>query len=493
MNKKLAAKLKTLPSSPGVYFHKNAKGEILYVGKAAVLKNRVRQYFQDSRVRDVKTDVLVSEIADTDWIVVESEIDALFLESEMVKRYKPRYNILLQDDKSQLFVRITMRDAYPYIGFTRQPLDDGAEYFGPYYNGFAVKKALRYLRKIFPYSTHVTMPARVCLQYHLGLCPGVEEQKISSIDYKKTLRKLEMYLKGERVRLIKQLESEMAAASKRHDYELAAKRRNQIRDLRELQKQILFSDREFMDISKDQALSGLSKMLSIPIPRRIEGYDISHMSGTNNVASLVVASNGVADKAEYRKFKMRIPGNNDFAHMNEVILRRFSGKHLDWPKPDVLLIDGGKGQLGAALDALHERGVQIPTIGLAKRLEEIVIDKKRSNVTLDVSHYPEAFVSEFEDYYLVQLPKDSHIVKLLQRIRDESHRFAVSYHTVLKRQRQTASELDDIDGIGPATRKKLIQSFGSLRAVKSATRDQLVAVIGEAKTAHVWASVGRKK
>lgn len=494
MNKKLEAKLKTLPNQSGVYFHKNAKGQIIYVGKAAVLKNRVRQYFQESRQRDAKTDVLVSEIYDTDWIVTESEIDALFLESEMVKRYKPRYNILLQDDKSQLFVRINMHDPYPYISYTRQPQDDGAEYFGPYYNGYAVKKALRYLRKIFPYSTHVTMPPRVCLQYHLGLCPGVEEQKITSTDYKKTLRKLMLYLKGERVKLINQLESEMKVAAAHHDFEIAAKRRNQISDLRQLQKQILFSDREFMDISKDQALAGLDKLLGLhKIPRRIEGYDISHMQGTNNVASMVVATNGLADKAEYRKFKMRIPGNNDFAHMNEVILRRFSGKHLDWQKPDLLLIDGGKGQLGAALDALDERGVHIPAIGLAKRLEEIVIHKTRSGVTLDTSHYPEAFVSEFDDFYVVLLPKDSHIVKLLQRVRDESHRFAVSYHTVLKRQRQTASPLEEIAGIGPATRKKLIHSFGSLRALKNAKRDQIVAVIGEGKTKLVWPAIAGKK
>lgn len=494
MNKKLEEKLKTLPGKPGVYFHKNAKGQIIYVGKAAILKNRVRQYFQESRTRDAKTDVLVSEIADTDWVITESEIDALFLESEMVKRYKPRYNILLQDDKSQLFVRINLKDPYPYISYTRQPMDDGAEYFGPYYNGFAVKKALRYLRKIFPYSTHVTMPTRVCLQYHIGLCPGVEEQKISSADYKKTLRKLILYLKGERVKLLDQLEAEMKVAAAHHEFEIAAKRRNQINDLKGLQKQILFSDREFMDISKDQALTGLCNLLGLKgVPKRIEGYDISHMQGSNNVASMVVATNGVADKAEYRKFKMRIPGNNDFAHMNEVILRRFSGKHLDWPKPDLLLIDGGKGQLGAALDALEERGVQIPAVGLAKRLEEIVIHKTRSGVTLDTSHYPEAFVSEFEDFYVVLLPKDSHIVKLLQRVRDESHRFAVSYHTVLKRQRQTASELDEIPGIGPATRKKLIQSFGSLRAVKNASRAKLVAVIGEGKTKALWPAIAAQR
>lgn len=482
MTDKLQKKLKELPINPGVYFHKNNKGQIIYVGKAAILKNRVRQYFQKTREQDAKTKVLVAEIADTDWITTESEIDALFLESEMVKRYKPRYNILLQDDKSQLFVRINMADVYPYVSFTRQPLDDGARYFGPYYNGFAVKKALRFLRKIFPYSTHATMPSRVCLQYHLGLCPGVEEQKISSAAYKKTLRKLTLYLKGERRKLIGQLEVEMKKAAKTHDFEIAAKRRNQIRDLRELQKQILFGDREFIDLSKDQALAGLSQLLGLKgSVHRIEGYDISHMQGTNNVASMVVATNGMADKAQYRKFKMRKPGNDDFAHMHEVISRRFSGQHLDWPKPDLLLIDGGKGQLSSALRALEEKNLQIPAIGLAKRLEEIVINKSKSSVTLDTSLYPESFVSEFDDFTVVLLPKDSHIVKLLQRLRDEAHRFAVSYHTVLKRQRQTASELLQVPGIGAATRKKLIQVFGSLRAAKAASPKQLESAIGKHK------------
>lgn len=482
MTEKLQKKLKGLPNQPGVYFHKNSKGQIIYVGKAAVLKNRVRQYFQNSRDVDAKTKVLVSEIYDTDWIVTESEIDALFLESEMVKRYKPRYNILLQDDKSQLFVRINMKDPYPFISFTRQPMDDGAEYFGPYYNGFAVKKALRYLRKIFPYSTHADMPKRVCLQYHLGLCPGVEEQKISSADYKKTLKRLILYLKGERKKLVYQLETEMQAASKNHNFELAAARRNQIYNLKELQKQILFSDREFMDISKDQALSGLAELLSLKgIPRRIEGYDISHMQGTNNVASMVVASNGLADKAQYRKFKMRLPGNDDFGHMREVMSRRFSGRHLDWPKPDLILIDGGKGQLASAAEVLQQKGLQIPVIGLAKRLEEIVIHKSLSNVSLNIKNYDTAFVQEFQDFYTVLLPKDSHIVKLLQRLRDESHRFAVSYHTVLKRQKQTESEVDSIPGIGPVNRKKIIMTFGSLKAAKQADLQKLQAVLGDAK------------
>lgn len=482
MHQLLANKLKTLPASAGVYFHKSKNGDIIYVGKAAVLRNRVRQYFQDSRLRDAKTDALVAEIWDTEWITTESEIDALFLESEMVKRYKPRYNILLRDDKSQIFVRLNMRDAYPYLSFTRQPQDDGASYYGPYYNGFAVRKALRYLRKVFPYSTHESMPKRVCLQYHLGLCPGVEEQKISSRDYKATLHKLIMYLKGQRQQLTKQLETEMRRASTQQQYERAAQLRNQIRDLKELQKQILFSDREFMDISKDQALVGLMRLLGLSeVPRRIEGYDISHMQGTDTVASMVVATNGMADKSEYRKFKLRIPGNNDFVHMHEVLTRRFSGEHADWPQPDLLLIDGGKGQLAAAIEALEAKKITVPVIGLAKRLEEIVVHKTRSHITLHAGEARGAYITESDDFDVVLLPQEEHIVKLLQRIRDESHRFAVSYHTVLKRRRQTTSEADSIPGIGPATRKKLIQAFGSWRAVKAATQAQVTAVIGSKK------------
>jgi excinuclease ABC subunit C len=515
MNKKLEEKLKTLPREPGVYFHKDKHGKIIYVGKAAVLKNRVRQYFQKNRPHDLKTEALVAEIVDTDWTTVETEIDALFLESEMIKRYKPRFNVLLRDDKSQLFVRIDMQHAYPHVSFTRWPQDDGADYYGPYYNGWAVRKALRFLRRAFPYSVHEVLPKRVCLQYHLGLCPGVEEQKISSADYKITLRKLIRYLKGERKALVRDIEHEMKIAAAHKNFELAAKKRNQLRDLQELQRQVLFSDREFLDMSKDQALVDLKELLGLKkLPYRIEGYDISHMSGTNNVASMVVATNGLADKAEYRKFKMQIPGNNDFAHMHEVISRRFSGKHKDWPKPDLLLIDGGKGQLQSALKALQEKGVSIPAVGLAKRLEEIIIAKdslvepalvggadhsgngsekaiamqgssgKIYKLTVGTN---EVMVIENEDFYVLRIPHDSHIIKLVQRIRDESHRFAVSYHTTLKRGGATKSVLDEIPGVGPATRKKLVMTFGSVRGVKEATHEQLVAALGEKKAALISA------
>jgi excinuclease ABC subunit C len=488
MNKKLEQKLKTLPRSAGVYFHKSASGEIIYVGKAAVLKNRVRQYFQSTRDMDVKTRALVAEIEDTDWIETESEIDALFLESEMVKRYMPRFNILLRDDKSQLFVRITMKDEIPYVCFTRNPADDGAEYYGPYYNGAAVKKALRYLRKVFPYYTKPPGSGRPDLDYHLGLSPGVESGKATHEEYKTSLRKLIRYIKGERVTITREIERDMKTAAKLHQFEEAARLRNKLQNLKELQRRIMFGDKEFLDISKDRALSDLVELLTLPkTPARIEGYDISHMSGTNVVASMVVFSNGVSDRANYRKFKTRIEHNNDFYNMHETLTRRLSDKNLkDWGKPDLILIDGGKGQLDAALTARDEQGRNtIPFIGLAKREEQIVIHHTKSGVQLNKTKLAalEGYVTTTEDFTLINLPHSSHVVKLLQRIRDESHRFAVSYHTVLKRAKQTASVLEEIPGIGPTTRKNLLKSFGSLKGVQAATGEELVKAIGPAKAA----------
>lgn len=496
MTDSLEAKLKTLPNQPGVYFHKDKTGEIIYVGKAAVLKNRVRQYFQQSRRRDPKTDALIAEIHDTDWTTVESELDALFLEAEMVRRYMPRYNILLRDDKSSLYVRINYDAPYPSVSYTHQPLDDKAKYFGPFFNGGEVKRALRYLRKVFPYSTHSgVVPQRACLQYHLGLCPGLEERKTSLNDYRANLRKLMQYLRGERQKVIDDMERDMQRAARRQDFERAAAIRNQYYALKALAKQIVFSDKEFMDISKDRGLQGLADLLGLEkIPRRIEGYDISHMQGTDNVASGVVFTNGIPDKAAYRKFKMRIPGNDDFAHMHEAISRRCSPKNVAaWGLPDLFLIDGGKGQVAAAIRARDELGIARPMVGLAKREEEIVVhlEKSRVHVSKIELQKMNAIVHESDDFWLILLPKNSDIVKLLQRVRDESHRFAVSYHSVLKGKRQTASLLDDIPGIGPATRKKLIRTFGSLQGVRQASQAEIAKVIGEARAATVYAQLGR--
>lgn len=485
MNDRLEKKLKDLPKSPGVYFHKDVKGQIIYVGKAAVLRNRVRQYFQKSRNRDPKTELLVAEIEDTDWQVVDSEFEALFLEAELIRRYMPRYNILLRDDKSQSYVRIDFKSKYPSVTTTRRPLDDGATYYGPFLSTIALRRALKYLRKIFPYSTHTVLPKRACLLVHLHLCPGPETGELDEKAYKVSLRKLVRVLEGQRTTLVHELEVDMRRASKQADFETAARIRDQVRSLRELDKRVLFSDKEFMDLSKDHALIELTDLLGLPkVPRRIEGYDISHMSGTDVVASMVVFTNGVADKSNYRKFKSRIPGNDDFAHMREAMTRRFSDKNIKaWGKPDMLLIDGGKGQLEAALSVLREKDLQIPAVGLAKKHEEIVVrnDWQATKLNPEAVLKLRSFSRVSEDFTLVDIPNNSNIVKLLQRIRDESHRFAVSYHSVLKVKRQTASILDDVPGIGPATRKKLIKTFGSLRGVQQARKGELEAILGEKK------------
>lgn len=505
VNKALEAKLKELPREPGVYFHKSKSGEIIYVGKAAVLKNRVRQYFQASRNRDPKTEALVAEINDTDWMVVESELEALFLEAEMIRRYMPRYNILLRDDKAMSYIRIDYDSDYPTVSTTRRPLDDGARYFGPYFSTYGVRQALKLLRRIFPFATRrVVGQKRATLHYHLGLDPGLEEGKTSLEDYRANLRKLIAVIEGRRTKIISEVERDMKRAAKRQDYEAASKLRNQLFALQSLGKQVIFSDKEFLDISKDHALNELVDLLGLPgFPRRIEGYDISHMQGTDVVASMVVFTNGVSDKGAYRKFKTA-QRNDDTYNMYETLLRRLSEKNLSaWGKPDLILVDGGMPQLGAAIRAQAERGTAIPIIGIAKRDEELIMK-------IDGSNLPVPKLAATDDQYTVierngyavinlhpgQFKSSGHsvnlrgsgrvgqydnLIKLFQRIRDESHRFAVTYHSVLRSKRQTASVLDDIPTIGPATRKKLLKTFGSMRGVLQARDQDLVHLLGEKK------------
>jgi excinuclease ABC subunit C len=483
-------KLKTLPAEPGVYFHRDADRKIIYIGKAAVLKNRVVSYFQNKH-RDPKTRLLVAEIAETDWITVGSEVEALFLESEFIKRYKPKYNIDLKDDKNWLYVKISA-DPYPVVSYVRRPMDDKAHYYGPFTSTDALRRAMRMLRKVFPYVTHANWPARGCLQYHLGLCPGPEENAVTPAEYRRGVRRLELYLRGEQTKLMDQLERDMQAAARRKQYEAAARLRDQLMDLRSFGKQMVFGDREAFDLSRDQALVGLSERLGLPEPpRRIEAFDISHLGGTDNVASMVVFTDGMANRDEYRRFKMRLTGNNDFAHMREVMERRFSSKNLqDWPKPDLIIIDGGKGQLAAALGVLDQLNLTIPAIGLAKREEEIV--RRRPDARpVEAGHYEdEAWIVSNQDFEVILLPASSHVLQLLQRLRDEAHRFAITYQTLLRGKRQTHSLLDDIPGVGPATRKLLIRKFGSVRGVRLATMEELAMAVGSAKAQVVREALG---
>lgn len=413
MNEALSAKLKTLPSSPGVYFHKNADGEIIYVGKAAVLKNRVRQYFQHSE-KDTKTAALVREIAMTDWIVVDTEMDALFLESEMIKRYLPKWNILLRDDKTVSYVRIDLKSEVPYVTLTRNPEGDDVEYIGPFYAKRTVADALRILRKVFPYYIK-PYDGKKTLDTDLGLTPGIEVGKSTPVAYKKQLKNLIRYLNGERKALLRDLEVQMKASAKAGNYEEAALLRNQLFGLQDLRKKIVFSNKEFMDISSDQALNQLKDLLGLERPpKRIEGYDISHQSGENVVGSMVVFINGVSDRAEYRKFKLHHQKNDDTNNLREIIERRL--KHEKWEYPDLIILDGGEGQLNAVKDLLAE--AKIPVIGR----------NKSGDHTRNA-----AVVIVVPDKGSFEINPNSHMAKLIARIDEEAHRFAITYHRLLKR------------------------------------------------------------
>ena len=420
ISKSLKEKLKTLPSAPGVYFHKNQQGEVIYVGKAAVLKNRVRQYFQNTE-KDPKTAALVAEIADTDWIVVETEMDALFLESEMIKRYMPQWNILLRDDKTVSYVRINMKDEIPYVSTTRNPLDDGATYIGPFYAKNTILKALRILRKIFPFYEK-PYDGKKTLNTDLSLTPGIEIGKITPKEYKKNLHNLIRYLNGDRKKLILDLEKQMKTAAALHDFEEAAKLRDEYFGLKGLKRKIIFSDKEFLDLSSDKALLELKQLLNLQDPpRRIEGYDISHISGTNTVASMVVFQNGVSDRTAYRKFKIRSSKNDDTASMYEVIFRRL--KHQEWPFPDLIILDGASPQLSAVLGLLS--AANIPVIGRNKSGDHT----RNADVNLIIP------IKQPDGQYLFQskvYSNDSHLAKLITRIDEESHRFAITYHRQLR-------------------------------------------------------------
>lgn len=445
----LKNKLKSLPATPGVYFHKNASGEIIYVGKAAVLKNRVRQYFHNSP-KDPKTTALVAEIADTDWIVVDTEMDALFLESEMIKRYMPKWNILLRDDKTVSYIRIDMKSEIPFVSITRQPLGDNARYIGPFYAKGTIEKALRILRKVFPYYDK-PYDGKKTLNTDLGLTPGIEIGKTTPKEYKKNLSKLIRYLEGDRKKLLKDLEKDMKNSAKIGNYEEAALIRDQLFSLQELRKKIVFSDKEFLNISSDQALRDLQSLLNLKTPpRRIEGYDISHISGTNAVASMVVFTNGVSDRSEYRKFKIKESKNDDYANMREVISRRL--KHLNtWGRPDLIVLDGSIGQINAVKDLLdaenipylgrdksgnHNKNANVVLVLKAEHIHnrghaQVATERKRG-VPVKTGD-----ANAGQDYVYIPLSGNSHIAKLIARIDEEAHRFAITYHRLLRSKQMT--------------------------------------------------------
>ena len=583
----VAERLKSLPENPGVYLMKDAEGKIIYVGKALCLRSRVRSYFTDGDLTP-KTVQLVRHIHDIDFYVTHSEEEALVLELNLIKRFRPEYNIRLKDDKGYPYIKIDLKEDWPRVQTVRRIADDGARYFGPFANAYSIRQALDVAKNIFPFRTCNSdlnqRRGRPCLEYDMRHCLAPCAGRLDRAEYDEIIQGVVQFLDGRHLGLGKALMKRMKQAAEARQYETAARLRDQIKAMhevaawqrvstrvrgdtdaiafvqdgdqafvqvffvrggklvgregfvlqgtkaeepsvtmsnfvtqyyavsqnipplillqhpldneavvkewlgrrrgeavkmtvpkrgprKELMETVLTNAKHGLEqlriksLSRPQALDAaldeLKEVLELPAPpTRIEGYDISNIQGQLAVGSMVVFENGRSRPAHYRRFRIKtVPGANDFAMMEEVLRRRFarakSNKADDnWSNlPGLVLIDGGKGQLGAACAALRASGVgELPLVGLAKEHEELFMPSKTKSI---------------------RLPANSPGRQLLQHVRDEAHRFALGYHTNLRKHKAFTSALDDIPNIGPKRKKALLKSFGSVARIKSATVEEL--------------------
>jgi excinuclease ABC subunit C len=421
-------KVKTFPTSPGVYLMKDDRGRVIYIGKAVNLRNRAGSYFTKQAAEELRTAKLVLEIKDLDYIVTDSEVDALLLEARLVKDVQPRFNQELKDDKTFPYLEIFIREEFPRVEFTRKPRSRGTKLYGPFTNAKRLRGAIVVLQQIFQFRTCTLNIKeaderwrwfRPCLLASIHQCTAPCNQRISRDDYRRDIRRLRLFLEGKKDSLFTELRTEMQTAAKELKFEKAARLRDQIKllenlnlrgDLRE------HAQPEVFQVDPKRGLLGLKKVFDLPaVPRRIEGMDIAHLQGGETVASCVQFIDGLPFKQGYKRFKIRtVDGVDDFASMREVVSRHFRRLQQEGePFPDLLLIDGGKGQLGAAMAALGSIGVQAPFVcSLAKKQEEI-------------------FLPGQSDPKL--LSKHSFALRLLQYVRDESHRFAQQYHHLLRK------------------------------------------------------------
>jgi len=536
VSENIRKKLSAVPHKPGVYLHKDRFGTVIYVGKALNLRKRVSQYFQSSRRNgwDLKFNALIEAIHDFDVHIVRSEPEALLLESKLVKEFKPRFNIMLRDDKRFLMLKVNLNDPIPNFTFTRFKKDDGARYFGPFVNSVGLRNTVALARKQFNLrGCRVFTPGEAdykhCLYAHLKHCTAPCVGNVSREQYLEQVKAACNFLEGQCREMQGQLEVEMKKAAAAHDFEKAADLRDLIRDLNDTWKKTeKFARVPYnlpLSINPENDLVELAKVLGLAAPPLcIEGFDISNISGTFAVASLVSFKNGRPDRANYRRFKIKtVVGQDDFASMAEVVRRRYSRllnesvaptqitkndddgqavpqelqtlvnetsrrvrrglpvknnfgrdavsasqnsnsgtatRHPSQMKnlPDLILIDGGKGQLGMACAELKKLGLKkIPVIGLAKEFEEIYLPEKSLPLRLGLDHPA---------------------VKLLQRIRDECHRVANSYNAQLRLKKISESVLDDFPGIGERRKAALLKKFGSVQRLRTATLEQIAAVPG---------------
>ena len=574
MNNLIKSKLELLPTSPGCYIHKDKNGTIIYVGKAKNLRNRVRSYFRGSH--DTKTEALVSEIVDFEFIVTESNIEALLLEINLIKENKPKYNIMLKDDKSYPFIKIT-NERYPRLIITRQVKKDGGLYFGPYPDVGAANEIKRLLDRIFPFRKCTNPPSKVCFYYHIGQCMAHTVCRKDEAYFKAMSQEVSDFLKGQDDKIIDDLKSKMALAAQSMEFERAAEYRDLIQAIgtlrtkqrvmaKDLQNRDVFGyyvdkgwmcvqvffvrqgklierdvnlfpyyndpDEDFLtyvgqfyqekshlvpneilipqdideeavkalvdtkvlkpqrgekkqlvnlaiknarvsleqkfnllekSVEKTQgAIENLGRLLQIPTPVRIESFDNSNIMGTSPVSAMVVFVNGKPSKKDYRKYKIKtVVGPDDYASMREVIRRRYGRVQRDGlTPPDLIVIDGGQGQVNIAKQVIQEElGLDIPIAGLQKN------DKHQTHELL--------FGDPLE---VVELSRNSQEFFLLQRIQDEVHRFAITFHRQLRSKKSFSSQLDGIEGLGPKRKQNLMKYFKSLTKIKEASVDEIVEV-----------------
>jgi excinuclease ABC subunit C len=423
-------KPKNLPTTPGVYLFKNSRGRVIYVGKAVNLKNRVLSYFQNSTQLLPKTQLLVTEIEDLDYVRVESEIEALILEANFIKRYRPHYNIRLKDDKDYIYIKITRED-FPTVQLTRQKDLAGAKkYFGPFPDSGSARTVHKMLRRLFPYRTCKPGQGRACFYYHIGLCLGLCIGAVDKKTYNLMIRRMIRFLEGHKDEVVKALTEDMERAAQNLQFERAGQIKRQlsaigyVTEKRQLISRYIDNPNLVEDL-RAEALRDLAEKVNLSkTPVRIECYDNSNIQGAHATASMVVFQNGEPDKSHYRRFKIKKAKiQDDYAYMKEVLTRRFhrlvtpGGKQkLDVDEsfesmPDLIVVDGGRGQLGVAKKVLDDLNLKIPVISLAKRLEEIYLP-----------NYPVP----------IRLPRDSEALKIIQRLRDEAHRFALGYNRQLR-------------------------------------------------------------
>uniref|UniRef100_A0A7V3N426 Excinuclease ABC subunit UvrC n=1 Tax=candidate division CPR3 bacterium TaxID=2268181 RepID=A0A7V3N426_UNCC3 len=422
MSEDIRQQLSNLPNKPGVYIFRDKRGKILYIGKASSIRKRVHSYFRDRSILLPRIEKMVSQIAKIDFIESRSEIEALLLESNLIKKQKPKYNVEWKDDKNYLYIKVDKKgkgsreSMFPRVSTVRKPQESEAEYFGPFTDASAVRKTLSFLRRLFPYRTCRLFPARPCLWHHIKRCPAPCVEAISADDYNEITKQIILFLRGKQDVVLAALKKEMAKLSQQKKFEQAAQLRDRIKALEHINEIAVLR----MD-SIERGANGqweLINFLQSYYPNisdhpsfRIEAYDVSNISGTSGTGSMVVFVDGKREPNEYRRFAIKtVKKIDDVACMREILKRRFAHRD-EWFLPDLILLDGGKGQLQAARLAQKEYRLSIPYIALAKKREEIYLPEAKRPIVL---------------------PKSSPALLFLQRIRDEAHRFAKSYHLKLR-------------------------------------------------------------